>query len=315
MAEISDTENAARRRRVRWLKRVIILLSLAAILIPIVLCVFLAVRVGGLEHEIERLTQMVSALQIEGEGESSENPPDTTEAMEEDVTAETVEYDYTQEAGEQIRKVYLTFDDGPSSNTGEILDILAEYNIKATFFVVGREDENSQEMLRRIVDEGHTLGMHSYSHKYNQIYASVEAYAEDLKKLQDYLYDVTEVKSRYVRFPGGSSNTVSSVDMQELIRYLDEQQMDYFDWNISSGDASRTGLSAERIVANCTDDLIKHDNAIILMHDAAGKQTTLKALPAVIETILAMENTVILPITDDTKPVQHITITYEGMEE
>ena len=86
----------------------------------------------------------------------------------------------------------LTFDDGPSSNTAAILDTLAQYNVKATFFVVGKEDEESQEMYKRIVNEGHTLGMHSYSHKYSVIYDSLENFEDDFTKIQNYLYDITE---------------------------------------------------------------------------------------------------------------------------
>lgn len=206
-----------------------------------------------------------------------------------------------------IRKVYLTFDDGPSSNTGKILDILAEYDVKATFFVVGKEEERYQPLYNRIVDEGHTLAMHSYSHKYHEIYQSKESYVEDLTKLQEFLYETTGVWCRYCRFPGGSSNTVSKVDMHELIAYLDEQDMTYFDWNIVSGDASNSYISPGDIIRNCTRKIGEFDEVIILMHDAAEKDSTVEALPGLIEQIQAMEDTKILPITDDTEPIHHIS--------
>ena len=98
------------------------------------------------------------------------------------------------------KKVYLTFDDGPSDHTDEILDILKKNKVRATFFVVGKETEHAKKMYRRIILEGHTLGMHSYSHNYDQIYASVGAFSKDLMKLQKYLYDLTEVKSYIYRF-------------------------------------------------------------------------------------------------------------------
>ena len=208
---------------------------------------------------------------------------------------------------EGIRKVYLTFDDGPSSNTGRILDILAEYDVKATFFVVGKEEERYQPLYNRIVDEGHTLAMHSYSHKYHEIYQSKESYVEDLTKLQEFLYETTGVWCRYCRFPGGSSNTVSKVDMHELIAYLDEQDMTYFDWNIVSGDASNSYISPGDIIRNCTRKIGEFDEVIILMHDAAEKDSTVEALPGLIEQIQAMEDTKILPITDDTEPIHHIS--------
>lgn len=206
-----------------------------------------------------------------------------------------------------VRKVYLTFDDGPSSNTSRILDILAEYDVKATFFVVGKEEEQYQELYKRIVDEGHTLGMHSYSHKYDEIYQSVDSFAQDMSKLQEFLYETTGVWCRYCRFPGGSSNTVSRVDMYDLITYLDEQDITYFDWNIASGDASNSYISKEAIISNCISTLPQYQESIILMHDASNKNTTVEALPTLIEQIQAMDNTVIVPITEDTEPIQHIS--------
>ena len=206
------------------------------------------------------------------------------------------------------RKVYLTFDDGPSSNTGRILDTLAEYDVRATFFVVGNEEEAYQALYKRIVEEGHTLGMHSYSHKYDEIYQSVESYAQDMTSLQEFLYDITGVWCRYCRFPGGSSNTVSRVDMQKLIAYLDDQDIIYFDWNISSGDASSSYISKEAIIGNCMAKLSEYQEAVILLHDASGKNTTVEALPELIEKIQAMDNTVILPITEDTIPIQHLSV-------
>lgn len=203
-----------------------------------------------------------------------------------------------------IKRVYLTFDDGPSSNTDKILDILSEYDVKATFFVVGKENYTGQ--YKRIVDEGHTLAMHSYSHVYNEIYSSPDAYKQDLNKLRTYLYEITGVECDIVRFPGGSSNTISKVDMHTLIEYLDSEDMVYFDWNVSSGDASGTSKSAEQIASNVLDNIDKYNNAVVLMHDAAEKTSTVEALPMIIETILKSEDTVLLPISEETIKVQHI---------
>ncbi len=203
-------------------------------------------------------------------------------------------------------KVYLTFDDGPSKYTDDILDILDRYGVKATFFVVGKETDSAKEAMQEIVDRGHTLGMHSYSHKYSEIYGSVEDFAEDYAKIRDYLYEVTGVESTVYRFPGGSSNTVSDIDMREFADYLDSQGVRFFDWNISSGDGGKKLLSVETLVENSTGDIERFETSVILMHDAASKPTTVEALPIIIENILALEDTVILPITDDTEPVQHI---------
>lgn len=203
-------------------------------------------------------------------------------------------------------KVYLTFDDGPGANTQKILDILDKYDVKATFFVVGREGRDAEEAMKRIVEEGHTLGMHSYTHNYSQIYESVESFGEDLDREREYIYEVTGVWTGLYRFPGGSSNTVSKIDMGEFARYLDDQGIRFFDWNISSGDGGSFLVPTETLVENCTANIRKHSTSVILMHDAAAKTTTLEALPTIIETIQAMDDTVLLPITEGTTLIQHI---------
>lgn len=330
------TLTEARKRRVQRLKKGIIISLIASILIPIILCIFLLIRLFALENRLKELEALLAMEQLEvssgigslPESESQGSIPEPVfnelsgENTEEDVNLsedsdpEESSPDAQEEiAQEPIRRVYLTFDDGPSSGTDEILDILAEYDIKATFFVVGKEGEWAEDAYKRIVEEGHTLGMHSYTHVYQQIYASLDAYAEDLFKLQDYLYDITGVRSVYVRFPGGSSNTVSQTNMRELIAWLEEEGFTYYDWNISSQDASGVRLTPEEIVENCLKGLEKKENVIILMHDAASKHTTVEALPMLIESIQAMENTELLPITEDTVPVQHITISHEETEE
>lgn len=217
-------------------------------------------------------------------------------------------------SGEDVRKpqsyektVYLTFDDGPSSNTDRILDILKEYDVKATFFVVGKTDQASLSAYRRIVEEGHTLGMHSYSHRYGEIYQSREAFIGDLTRLQEYLYQVTGVWSRYYRFPGGSSNTVSRTDMGELIKWLKDNGITYYDWNVASGDAVSGPVSRQEIVNNCVSHIGEENEYIILMHDAAEKDSTVEALPEIIEQLSRQGDVSFLPITDATVPIQHLS--------
>lgn len=219
--------------------------------------------------------------------------------------AEEIEKEETTEVAGK-KKVYLTFDDGPSTYTGEILDILKEYNVKATFFVVGREDEKYRDLYKRIVDEGHSLGIHSYSHRYWEIYESVDTFAEDITKLQDTLFEITGVRPQITRFPGGSSNRVSKADMKDIISYVNEKEIVYYDWNISSGDAVTNKLTADRIIENCMNGITEFESSIILMHDASDKHTTVEALPVLIEKILESDDTVLLPITEETQPIQHI---------
>lgn len=302
-------QREARRKRVQRLKKIIVVTLITAILLPTVLCIFLFIKTMRLEGQIKELKEV---LALEGqktqgvqtlEAETGKDSPVQEELRQNANSAQTVSGNEAREEV-KIRNVYLTFDDGPSIYTGEILDILKEYDVKATFFVTGKEGKDYKELYQRIVEEGHTLGMHSYSHKYNEIYESRENFAQDLTKLQNYLYEVTGVESKLYRFPGGSSNTVSQVDMGELIDYLKEQEITYFDWNVASGDASGKTLSVEQIVDNCTENMDYYNNAFILMHDSKEKHTTVEALPIVIEKILALEHTQIVPITEDTVPVQ-----------
>lgn len=202
-------------------------------------------------------------------------------------------------------KVYLTFDDGPSDNTSAILDTLAKYNVKATFFVVGKTDDQSKEMYQRIVNEGHTLGMHSYSHKYSVVYDSLDAFETDFNQLQSYLYDITGQECRLYRFPGGSSNQVSNTDMSEFIRFLNEEGVTYFDWNVSSGDATSQAYTADELLNNVLTDVPKYKTSVVLMHDSNTKSTTVEALGPMIEALQGM-GAQILPIDENTTLVQHI---------
>lgn len=315
MARMDAEQEAgeARRRRIRLLKRLMIIVPLSTILILFLLCIFLGIRLHIVKKElrdvqarIETMSEISQAGGTDHVQSDGETNPYTVSGVNE--SGRSGDDGLTEEkAKENVRKVYLTFDDGPSGNTNRILDILAKYDVKATFFVVGKEEEEYRPLYKRIVEEGHTLAMHSYSHKYQEIYQSVDSFSADLTKLQEFLYKTTGVWCRYCRFPGGSSNTVSRVDMHELITYLDEQDMYYFDWNISSGDASNSYISSGDIIRNCTAGLYELEEAVILMHDASDKNSTVEALPGLIETIQAMDDTKIVPITDDTEQIHHIS--------
>lgn len=318
MAQMDAEREArqARRERIRRIKLLIFVVPLFSITILLGLCIFLGIRLHMVKKELRDMRAVIEATTVIEQTDLADNTNDavtdagsalyTVSDVEEIKQAGITEEEPSEEdAG--IRKVYLTFDDGPSNNTNRILDILAEYDVKATFFVVGKEEEEYQALYNRIVEDGHTLAMHSYSHKYREIYQSLESFSTDMSMLQEFLYDTTGVWCRYYRFPGGSSNTVSRVDMHELIDYLENQDMSYFDWNISSGDAGGAYISSGDIIRNCTANIRFYDEAIILMHDASDKNSTVEALPGLIETIQAMGDTKILPITDDTERIHHIS--------
>lgn len=319
--ELQQTSPEKRRKRVQRLKKMIIGVVAVGLVIPLLCCIYLFCRLHAIDDTLERLEQRLEELASENQAlqtalqqlSEEKNALQQTEQSQENVSANTVEApnDMSESAGngdgqEEIHKVYLTFDDGPSRYTNDILDILDRYHVKATFFVVGKEGTDAEEALQRIAEDGHTLGMHSYSHKYKELYASPDSFQADFEQIRDYIYQATGVESVYYRFPGGSSNTISEVDMHEFIDYLEAQGVEYYDWNVSSGDGGSRKLSVDTLLENCTKDLDTRERSIILLHDSAEKPTTVEALPEIIENILQRPDTVILPITENTDPVHHV---------
>ena len=314
--ELQQTLPEARRKRVQRLKKMIIGIVAAGIVSPLLCCVYLFCRLHTIDGTLKTLEQRLDELDIRNQElqtllqqlqEQKSTPVQTPQIQEDSPGAEASEPVAEESFGqEEIHKVYLTFDDGPSIYTNDILDILDSYNVKATFFVVGKEETNAEEALQRIVDEGHTLGMHSYSHKYKELYESMDSFTQDFARIRDYIYQATGEESVCYRFPGGSSNTVSEIDMHDFIDYLDSQGVEYYDWNVSSGDGGSMKLSTDTLLENCTKDIDTRDTSIILLHDSAEKPTTVEALPDIIENILARPDTVILPITENTRPIHHI---------
>ncbi len=168
--------------------------------------------------------------------------------------------------------VYLTFDDGPGDYTAELLDVLKKYNVKATFFVTGRGDD---AMILREYQEGHSIGLHTLTHDYAYIYQSIDAFFEDLYNVQARVKNITGYTSYLMRFPGGSSNTVSrrydggTHIMSQLVNEVGARGFTYFDWNISSGDAG-SATSAEEVFENVVYALKEYGNSVVLQHDIKG---------------------------------------------
>lgn len=200
---------------------------------------------------------------------------------------------------------YLTFDDGPSENTLSILKTLKKFEAKATFFVIGKA---KLEYLDEIAKEGHTIGLHSYSHDYSKIYKSQKSYFEDIKKLDQEVYERTGIHSKIIRFPGGSSNSISqkysNKIMTRLTKSVQEEGYRYFDWNLDSGDAVSHNIKAKNIVSNIKKTHYNKNNICILMHDSSKKSTTVKALPSVLK-LLKKENYYFAPITQYTPQIHH----------
>lgn len=181
------------------------------------------------------------------------------------------------------KTIYLTFDDGPSARTPEVLRILADNGVKATFFVKNGGKYN--RYMQDIVAQGHTIALHTYSHDYASIYSSDEAYLNDLQQISDLVYDQTGVRTKIMRFPGGASNTKSrkycSGIMTRMTQKVTEMGYQYYDWNLSSGDANGGKVPAATIINNCR-QVPRSNSVIVLMHDAGDKKTTVEALPEVI---------------------------------
>ena len=202
--------------------------------------------------------------------------------------------------------VYLTFDDGPSANTVKILDFLKANNIKATFFVL--EKQGYDDLYKRIVDEGHAIAIHSSTHDYAEIYKNVDAFMADVKSLSDHIKDLTGVETKLLRFPGGSNNRVShryggSDIMTKIIPTVEEAGYVYYDWNVDSQDAAK-GLQDTQVIVDSVLSQAKHNNnAVILMHDAAAKTTTVEALPAIVEG-LKEQGFVFDALTTESEPVK-----------
>lgn len=202
---------------------------------------------------------------------------------------------------------YLTFDDGPSENTVKILDILDKYDVKATFFVIYHRGMKSR--YQEIVNRGHTIALHSYTHTYSKIYKSEEDYFKDLNQIHDYVEDVTGVDSHIIRFPGGSSNTVSNKYNRGIMKKLKESVTEkgfvYHDWNVDSTDAKGKNRKASLLLQNVKSGVGKKKTIDVLMHDTGkSKVTTVEALPSIIE-YLSDQGFSFEALTEETEPIQH----------
>lgn len=188
----------------------------------------------------------------------------------------------TSEPNEKV--CYLTFDDGPSDRTLEILEILEKHKVKATFFVVGTA---KLQYLEKIKEKGHSIGIHTNSHVYSSVYKSTDAYFNDLNALSNKIYDKIGVHPKIMRFPGGGSNVTSQNYCKGIMTRLTNQVQikgyGYFDWNVDSGDAASKNVSAKQIVNNVLTQAKKKNSICVLMHDTSSKKATVEALPEIIK--------------------------------
>ena len=199
--------------------------------------------------------------------------------------------------------IYLTFDDGPSERTDEILAVLAEKDVKATFFVTGKNKEEDLARMRRIVEEGHTIGMHSFSHDYAAVYSSVEGFLEEFYKNFTQIREATGTTPTVFRCPGGSINGYDGGFYQEIISEMIRRGFVPFDWNISSEDAVTTHVApANKLTANVVNGAKGKLRGFVLFHDSEMKTTTPLALGPAIDQLREM-GFEFSAITPNTMPV------------
>ena len=200
----------------------------------------------------------------------------------------------TEEGKEFIKHIYssdtkrafLTFDDGPSSNTSQILDILNERGIKATFFVLGSNVEKSPEMVKRMYDEGHFIANHGYSHVYETIYQSPQAVLDEYNKCNQVVRDAIgeqEYNSHLFRFPGGLVGGKYADIKNQANDLLLQNDIVHVDWNALNGDSETTNPTVEYEVQRVQETVGDKQSVVILMHDAQAKTVTVEALPTIID--------------------------------
>lgn len=228
-------------------------------------------------------------VQVQGPDEGASEPessepgnPELLAWRDSDFAVDPSRADWNFEPSDE-KTVYLTIDDGPSVNTQAVLDILDQYGCKATFFVVGH-NEDYFPMIAEAYKRGHTIGLHTYTHDYAEVYASIDAFFADLDAIGQVAKDEIGYVPCFIRFPGGSSNEISADYcegiMSALVEEVQARGYQYYDWNLSVGDGAEH--TTEEIVGYGTEP-VDANTIMLLCHDSAAKRTTVEALPAIIE--------------------------------
>ncbi|MDC7219270.1 MAG: polysaccharide deacetylase [Spirochaetales bacterium] len=205
---------------------------------------------------------------------------------EEEQRVNTLSREVGRLSGENKAHIILTFDDGPSSITGPILDILEKENIPAVFFINGvNVSAGRVRLIKRAVAEGHIIGNHTYSHDYDRIYRSVDDFMEDFLKNEELIWKWTGTRSMLVRFPGGSRNSLCATEegrqlMEDLKYEMDRRGYLYMDWNVT--DPSN---DPQEVLHSLEDQILWRDSATILLHDRGDRAFLVEILPSLIKTL------------------------------
>lgn len=255
---------------------------------------------------------------VSEEGSSSADTTTSTPAPTAEPPADSPEYVFKypemyveppthDEPNYDDKVVYLTFDDGPCTTTPKLLDKLDELGVKATFFVTGlyASREDIIETLKDIKNRGHEIGVHTFSHDYKKIYASVDAFLEDYKLVDDMILEATGERSKIYRFAGGSNTGYNANIRADLITEMNRRGFVHYDWNASNGDSDGLGAQGEinQALSNCR----SQNRSILLMHDAPGKAQVVDSLDSIIPTLQA-EGYRFEVLDDTVKPIQFVKV-------
>ena len=217
------------------------------------------------------------------------------------VSRKVVVYSDVSKIPKNGKVIYLTFDDGPGCYTQSILDVLNEYNVKATFFVTN-QFSSYQYMIKKEYESGHSIAVHTYSHNYGKIYESVDNYVDDFNQMNQIIFEQTGTYTKMFRFPGGSSNTISRFNkgvVSDIAKTMSDKGYIYFDWNIDSTDTKYK--DSEKIYQNVIDEIEKHDNSVVLMHDI--KKANIESVRKIIN--YGLENGYTFLGLDESSPEVH----------
>lgn len=293
---------------VRFYKHVILTTVALLILIPTAFAIFFSVKSNQLDTKLNDALASNTSIKTEletskadKEGQTSSDTTDgkiDSEPVISNIQQNGDPVDYQLLFADMINEpvkpkdtgdkkiIYLTFDDGPSQKTLEVLNLLDLYEIKATFFVIYKDDEFSNSVYKEIVNRGHSIGVHSASHDYKKIYASVDAYLTDFNKMYQHIYELTGQKTTLFRFPGGSINSYNSGIYMEIIAEMTRRGFVYHDWNVSGQDASDKATD-KTIYSMVTEQALRYDRSVVLLHDSSNRAATVKALPRIIDELYA----------------------------
>ena len=287
------------RKRGMFAQRVITLI----LIFVAVFAVTYIIGLAGMRHNARALVEPTVSTEAQEQDADEKDGKDGEKAQtdkDDGDSAQTTE----PAANSNGHTIYLTFDDGPGPYTERLLDILKKHDVKVTFFLTHVYSQY-ESLIKREAKEGHAVAVHSYTHDYQKIYASTDAYWQDFNAMQEVIKTQTGAETKMFRFPGGSSNTVSKKTtpgiMKQLVQQANDKGLSYFDWNVASGDAGATTSSAE-VLQNCKVGVANFKNAVVLCHDV--KEYTVNAMDEFITWALSKGYT-FAPLTPESDGAHH----------